>query len=89
VDGNLAACAVANCHGLIGTLNTSPIYRRKGYGVLCMKFLLKQMALHGFIPASSATKENYPAVILHEKHLGLNLSHECDFIFHLPYIVED
>jgi GNAT superfamily N-acetyltransferase len=83
-NGNPVAGCAMNGHGLIGVLNTEKSSRRKGYGSLCMKFLLKEMAINGYVPVSTAMQTNHSAVVLHEK-LGLKFSHECDFIFHVPY----
>ncbi|ODM95765.1 hypothetical protein Ocin01_10913 [Orchesella cincta] len=84
VDGKLACGALVNVHGLIGLLYTDNHYRRMGLAQLCMRFLFKEMAKIGQVPCSTSQSKNDKSTNFHEK-LGMVVTHETDYIFHIPY----
>lgn len=83
-NGDLVSGAIVNGHGLIGMLSTNPEHRNKGHAMKCMRYLMQEMTKKGFAIVSSSQQENSYSLALHDK-LKFIQTHECDYIFHIPY----
>ena len=80
INGTPVAGVVFHGIGFIGMLYTLPKYRKKGYGQLCMKHLMRRLGEEGYFPACSVDLENHASQSF-QRSLGLKESIITDYIF--------
>lgn len=82
IDGKPASGVMTHADTMIGMLTTDAKHRNKGYALICMRTLIRDLAREGYIPSSGVEQDNEVSKKFHAK-CGMSLSHKCDFIFHL------
>lgn len=78
-NSQVVSGAMTHPHFNIGMLATNPNYRGKGYALICMKALIKNLAEEGYIPCSAVEVKNEASNKFHLK-CGMKLFRTCDYI---------
>ncbi|OXA56467.1 uncharacterized protein LOC118435349 [Folsomia candida] len=73
IDGEPVCAAMTMPFGMVSALYTLPNHRQKGYANLAMKFVFKELAKNGIIPASGVDMRNAGSFAFHQK-LGCKMT---------------
>ncbi|OXA46830.1 glycine N-acyltransferase-like protein 3 [Folsomia candida] len=73
IGGEPVCATMTMAFGMVSALHTLPEHRQKGYANLAMKFVFKELAKNGIIPATGVDIKNAGSIAFHQK-LGCKMT---------------